>query len=131
MTDKNEKTMDDFLNKKVKAIEVDGPKTLSQLLSEMAQTGFQGKSLARVVDVFEQMIKDEGGYVLHEVAGDTGELGHSELTTGNVPDYVHEVDEHMICVHYNDEEFLYTWRDGDTYEHEAWTMIETYDQDIL
>jgi len=67
----------------------------------------------------------------HEVAGDTGELGHSEFTTGNVPDYVHEVDEHMICVHYNDEEFLYTWRDGDTYEHEAWTMIETYDQDIL
>ncbi len=75
MTDKNEKTMDDFLNKKVKAIEVDGPKTLSQLLSEMAQTGFQGKSLARVVDVFEQMIKDDDVTIL---LGYTGSLS----TTG-------------------------------------------------
>ena len=52
MADKvNKQTkMDDFLNKKVKAIEVEGPKTVSQLLSEMAETGFQGKSLARGVD---------------------------------------------------------------------------------
>ena len=75
MVDKNEKTMDDFLNKKVKAIEVDGPKTVSQLLSEMAQTGFQGKSLARVVDVFEQMINDEDVTIL---LGYTGSLS----TTG-------------------------------------------------
>ena len=50
----SEKTIDDFLNKKLEAIEVEAPKTVSQLLSEMANTGFQGKNLARVADVFEQ-----------------------------------------------------------------------------
>ncbi|MCK5392374.1 MAG: deoxyhypusine synthase family protein [Deltaproteobacteria bacterium] len=67
--------MDDFLNKKVKAIEVDAPKTVSQLLSEMAETGFQGKSLARVVDVLEQMINDDDVTIL---LGYTGSLS----TTG-------------------------------------------------
>ncbi len=77
MADKvnNEITMDDFLNKKVKAIEVDAPKTVSQLLSEMAETGFQGKSLARVVDVLEQMINDDDVTIL---LGYTGSLS----TTG-------------------------------------------------
>ena len=60
----SEKTMDDFLTKKLEAIEVDAPKTVSQLLSEMANTGFQGKSLARVADVFEQMIKDDDVTIL-------------------------------------------------------------------
>ncbi len=64
-----------ILNEKVKAIEVDGPKTVSQLLSEMAQTGFQGKSLARVVDVFEQIVSDDNVTVL---LGYTGSLS----TTG-------------------------------------------------
>ncbi len=77
MVDKvnNKSTMDDFLNKKVKAIEVDAPKTVSQLLSEMAETGFQGKSLARVVDVLEQIIKDDDVTIL---LGYTGSLS----TTG-------------------------------------------------
>jgi len=77
MADKinNETTMDDFLKKKVKAIEVEAPKTVSQLLSEMAETGFQGKSLARVVDVLEQMINDDDVTIL---LGYTGSLS----TTG-------------------------------------------------
>ncbi|MEM7008619.1 MAG: deoxyhypusine synthase family protein [Thermodesulfobacteriota bacterium] len=75
MADKNEKTLDDFLTKKVKAIEVDAPKTVSQLLSEMAETGFQGKSLAKVVDVFEQMVNDDDVTIL---LGYTGSLS----TTG-------------------------------------------------
>lgn len=65
----------DLFKKKVKAIEVDGPKTVSELLQEMAQTGFQGKSLARVVDVFENLIKDDDVTVL---LGYTGSLS----TTG-------------------------------------------------
>ena len=64
-----------LLKKKVKAIEVDAPKTISELLQEMAQTGFQGKSLARVVDVFENLIKDNDVTVL---LGYTGSLS----TTG-------------------------------------------------
>ncbi len=65
----------DLLKKKVKAIEVDAPKTVSELLAEMAQTGFQGKSLAQVVDVLEQIIKDKDVTVL---LGYTGSLS----TTG-------------------------------------------------
>ena len=44
--------------KKVKAIEVKNPKSISQLLNDMSQTGFQGRKLAEVVNVFEEMIKD-------------------------------------------------------------------------
>jgi len=72
---KNKTTIDDFLKKKVKAIEVDSSKTVSQLLLEMAETGFQGKNLARVVDVFEQMINDDDVTIL---LGYTGSLS----TTG-------------------------------------------------
>lgn len=64
-----------LLGDKVKAIEVAAPKTVSELLSEMAQTGFQGKSLARVVDVLEKMVKDEDATIL---LGYTGSLS----TTG-------------------------------------------------
>jgi len=65
----------DLFNKKVTAIEVDAPKTVSDLLREMAQTGFQGKNLARVVDVFENLIRDDDVTVL---LGYTGSLS----TTG-------------------------------------------------
>jgi len=64
-----------LLKDKVKAIEVSAPKTVSELLSEMALTGFQGKSLARVVDVLETMIKDGDTTIL---LGYTGSLS----TTG-------------------------------------------------
>ena len=55
----SEMRKESFLNKRVKAIEVDASKTVSELLAQMAQTGFQGKSLARVVDVLESMIEDD------------------------------------------------------------------------
>ncbi len=67
--------LENFFTRKVKAIEVDTQKNVSQLLTEMALTGFQGKSLARVVDVFEQMIKDDDVTIL---LGYTGSLS----TTG-------------------------------------------------
>ena len=47
-----------YLKEKVKAIEV-GKKSISQLLSEMQNTGFQGRKLAEVVDVWEKMIRDK------------------------------------------------------------------------
>ncbi len=81
MADKvnNNATMDDFLNKKVKAIEVEAPKTVSQLLSEMAETGFQGKSLARVVDVLEQMINDDDVTILLGYAGSLSTTGQWKI----------------------------------------------------
>ena len=38
-----------YFREKVKAIEVKNPKTISQLLEEMANTGFQGRKLGEVV----------------------------------------------------------------------------------
>jgi len=46
-----------YLKEKVKAIEVD-KKSISQLLQEMQGTGFQGRKLAEIADVWEKMIKD-------------------------------------------------------------------------
>ena len=50
--------MTDYYKKKVSAVEVEPNKSVSELLSDMLNTGFQGKSLAKVVEVFESMIKD-------------------------------------------------------------------------
>ena len=47
-----------FFTEKVRAIDV-SKKSISQLLSEMAKTGFQGRKLAEIVDVWEQMIHDK------------------------------------------------------------------------
>ncbi|HDS00802.1 MAG TPA: deoxyhypusine synthase, partial [candidate division Zixibacteria bacterium] len=43
-------------NPKVEAIEVKSSRKISGLMEAMAKTGFQGKSLARSVEVFERMI---------------------------------------------------------------------------
>jgi len=53
-----------FSSKRVKAIEVKTPKTISQLLGEMRQTGFQGRKLAEIADVWEEMIKDKNLTIL-------------------------------------------------------------------
>jgi len=44
-----------YFKEKVKAIEV-GKKSISQLLKEMTDTGFQGRKLGEAVDVWEEMI---------------------------------------------------------------------------
>ena len=68
-----------YLNKRVKAIEVDAPKTVSELLAEMTQTGFQGKSLARVVEVFEALIKDDDVTILLGYAGSLSTTGQWKI----------------------------------------------------
>ena len=42
-----------YFKEKVKAIEVGGKKTVSQLLDEMANTGFQGRKLGEIVLTWE------------------------------------------------------------------------------
>ncbi|MGQ0794179.1 MAG: deoxyhypusine synthase family protein [Deltaproteobacteria bacterium] len=63
----------------VKAIEVSAPKTVSELLADMAQTGFQGKSLARSVEVLQQMIKDENTTILLGYAGSLSTTGQWKI----------------------------------------------------
>ena len=67
------------LKDKVEAIEVDPSKSVSQLLSEMANTGFQGKSLARTVDVFEQMINDDDVTILMGYTGSLSTTGQWKI----------------------------------------------------
>ena len=69
----------DFIKKKVEAIEVGAPKTVSELLNEMALTGFQGKSLARVAAVFEEMIRDEDVTILLGYAGSLSTTGQWKI----------------------------------------------------
>jgi deoxyhypusine synthase len=63
-----------YFREKEVPIEV-GPKSISQLLREMSQTGFQGRKLGEVVEVWEEMIRDPD---LTIIMGLTGSLS----TTG-------------------------------------------------
>ena len=70
--------MNDYFQKKVKAIKV-GKKSISQLLNEMADTGFQGRKLAEMVDVWEKMIKDPNLTIILGYAGSLSTTGQWEL----------------------------------------------------
>jgi len=67
-----------FLEKKLEPIEVN-KKTISELLSAMAKTGFQGKSLGRVVDVWEEMIKDKNLTIIMGYAGSLSTSGQWKI----------------------------------------------------
>ncbi|MEM1575637.1 MAG: deoxyhypusine synthase family protein, partial [Nitrososphaerota archaeon] len=68
-----------FLKKKVKAIEVKNPKSISQLLSEMSQTGFQGRKLGEVVEVWEEMLKDPDVTIFMGYAGSMSTSGQWKI----------------------------------------------------
>jgi len=67
-----------FLKEKVKAIEV-GKKSVSQLLKEMEDTGFQGRKLGEVVEVWEKMIKDKDLTILLGYAGSLSTTGQWKI----------------------------------------------------
>jgi deoxyhypusine synthase len=48
-----------YFQRKLKTIEVKNGKSVSELLKEMSQTGFQGRKLGEVVDVWASMLEDE------------------------------------------------------------------------
>lgn len=54
-----EKRMTPFFRRKLKPVEVKVPKKISDLLLEMSRTGFQGRKLGEVVEVWERMLRDE------------------------------------------------------------------------
>lgn len=49
-----------YFQKKLKSIEVKKGKSISQLLQEMVETGFQGRKLGEVVEVWKEMLNDSG-----------------------------------------------------------------------
>nr|NIP37583.1 deoxyhypusine synthase [Candidatus Dadabacteria bacterium]NIS07313.1 deoxyhypusine synthase [Candidatus Dadabacteria bacterium]NIY20951.1 deoxyhypusine synthase [Candidatus Dadabacteria bacterium] len=68
-----------LFKKKVGAIEVGGTKSVSELLNQMGNTGFQGKSLARVVDVYEDMINDKDATILFGYTGSLSTTGQWKI----------------------------------------------------
>ena len=68
-----------YLSKKLKAIEVKKGKSISQLLREMAKTGFQGRKLGEVVEVFERMIRDKDTTIFFGFAGSMSTTGQWKL----------------------------------------------------
>jgi len=69
-----------FLQKKVKAIEVSS-KSISQLLKEMEDTGFQGRKLGEAAAVWEKMIKDKDLTILLGYAGSLSTTGQWKIIT--------------------------------------------------
>ena len=67
-----------YLKEKVKAIKV-GKKSISQLLREMQDTGFQGRKLAEIVDVWEKMIKDKNLTIILGYAGSLSTTGQWKI----------------------------------------------------
>jgi len=54
-----EKRITPYFKRKLEPIEVKAQKKISELLIEMSKTGFQGRKLGEVVDVWEEMLRDD------------------------------------------------------------------------
>ena len=65
--------------KKVKAIEVEKSKSITDLLKKMSNTGFQGKNLARTVEVYEKMAKDKDVTILFGYTGSLSTTGQWKI----------------------------------------------------
>ena len=69
----------ELFSRKVQALKVAGSKPISQLLAEMSRTGFQGRKLADVADIFHQMINDDDLTILLGYAGSLSVAGQWNL----------------------------------------------------
>jgi deoxyhypusine synthase len=63
-----------YFNRKVEAIDVK-KKSVSQLLSEMGRTAYQGRKLGEAVDVWEAMLKEKGLTIVMGFAGSMSTAG--------------------------------------------------------
>jgi len=66
--------MKKYLKEKVKSIEVK-KKSIPKLLSEMKETGFQGRKLGELVEVWEKMLRDKNLTILFGYAGSLSTTG--------------------------------------------------------
>ncbi len=74
-----ERDLRKILQKKVKAIEVKTPKTISRLLAEMRATGFQGRKLAEATDTIAAMIKDPAVTIMLGYTGSLSTTGQWQI----------------------------------------------------
>ena len=68
----------DVLSKPVKTIEV-GRKSLSRLLDEMAETGFQGKKLGEVAKIWAEMTRQKGLTIFMGLTGSLSTTGQWKI----------------------------------------------------
>ncbi|MGC8831517.1 MAG: deoxyhypusine synthase [Thermoproteota archaeon] len=68
-----------FFQRKLKSIEVEKGKSISQLLQEMAETGFQGRRLGEVVEVWEEMLNDRDLTIFMGLAGSMSTTGQWKI----------------------------------------------------
>jgi deoxyhypusine synthase len=66
------------LNRPLKAIEVD-KKSISELLSEMAETGFQGKKLGEVAGIWTEMLNQKGLVIFMGISGSLSTTGQWKI----------------------------------------------------
>jgi deoxyhypusine synthase len=78
-SDKNFDSFNNFLTKKVEPIIIHNPKKVSELLVEMSNTGFQGKKLGQVVDVWEEMLRNPNATILMGFAGSLSTTGQWKI----------------------------------------------------
>lgn len=70
---------ENFFEKKLKTIEVKPNRSISELLKLMGETGFQGKKLSEVADVWETMIRDKNTTILFGYAGSLSTTGQWKI----------------------------------------------------
>ena len=63
-----------YFNKKLVPIKVK-PKTVNELLSDMARTAYQGRKLGEAVDIWEKMVKDKNLTIVMGYAGSMSTAG--------------------------------------------------------
>ncbi|NLF87839.1 deoxyhypusine synthase [Candidatus Bathyarchaeota archaeon] len=68
-----------FFNTKLETIEVKKNKTISQLLEDMAKTGFQGRKLGEAVDAWHSMLREEGLTVILGLTGSMSTTGQWKI----------------------------------------------------
>src|SRR5665648_1118820 len=66
---------DSYFQKKLQPIKVTKQKPISQLLSEMGKTAYQGRKLGEAVDVWENMIKEKDTVIAMGFAGSMSTAG--------------------------------------------------------
>ena len=69
----------DPFTRRVDAIEVRPRRSVAELLELMGRTGFQGRSLARVVEVYEKMLRAEDTAILFGYAGSLSTTGQWKI----------------------------------------------------
>lgn len=68
-----------FFQERLEPIVITIPKTISQLLSEMKKTAFQGRKLGEVAEVWEEMLKEKNLTIIFGLAGSMSTAGQWKI----------------------------------------------------